>query len=197
MLQQRVCRDTAYLVENDFLDLPLDAVVIVLYGALHDALPGNLVDEGVYDRNIRIPRGLRLYLVVVNNYFRMKDLLVYALVKIIADGPDKHTLRQCRDFARRNQAVHLGVEGVADILPVYRHRLTLLQHLSEPLRKRLGGLADNLPGEDVADGIHHDRRLLVAVVAFELREVLKAEAYGNLVASGGGDQIVESLEIKL
>ena len=65
MLQQRVRRDTAYLVENDFFDLLLDAVVIVLYGTLHHALPGRFVDEGVYDRNLRIPRGLRLDLVVV------------------------------------------------------------------------------------------------------------------------------------
>ena len=110
MLQQRVRRDTAYLVENDFFDLLLDAVVIVLYGTLHHALPGRLVDEWVYDRNLSIPRGLRLDLVVVNHNFGMKDLLVYALVKIVADGPHKHTLRESRDFTRRNQAVHLGVE---------------------------------------------------------------------------------------
>lgn len=110
MLQQRVRRDTAYLIENDFLDLFLDTVVIVLYGALHHALPGCLVDEWVYDRNLRIPGGLRLDLVVVNHNFGMKDLLVYALVKIVADGTDKHTLRESRDFARRDQAVHLGIE---------------------------------------------------------------------------------------
>lgn len=110
VFQQRVRRDTAYLVENDFFDLLLDAVVIVLYGTLHHALSGRFVDEGVYDRNLRIPRGLRLDLVVVNHYLGMKDLLVYALVKIVADGTDKHTLRESRDFARRNQAVHLGIE---------------------------------------------------------------------------------------
>ena len=103
MLQQRVCRDTAYLVENDFFDLLLDAVVIVLYGTLHHALPGRFVDEGVYDRNLRIPRGLRLDLVVVNHNFGMKDLLVYALVKIVADGTDKHTLRQAGNLARRDE----------------------------------------------------------------------------------------------
>lgn len=168
VFQQRVRRDTAYLVENDFFDLLLDAVVIVLYGTLHHALPGRFVDEGVYDRNLRIPRGLRLDLVVVNHNFGMKDLLVYALVKIVADGTDKHTLRERRDFARRNQAVHLGIEGMAHILPVYRHRLSLLQYLPEPLRKRLGGLADDLPGEDIAHGVHHHRRFLVAIVAFEL-----------------------------
>ena len=133
MLQQRVRRDAAYLVENDFFDLLLDAVVIVLYGTLHHALPGRLVDEGVYDRNLRIPGGLRLDLVVVNHYLGMKDFLFNALIKIVADGSDKHALRERGDFTRRNQAVHLGVEGMADILPVYRHRLTLLQYLSEPL----------------------------------------------------------------
>lgn len=67
VFQQRVRRDTAYLVENDLFDLFLDTVVIVLDGALHHALPGCLVDEWVYDRNLRIPRGLRLDLVVVNH----------------------------------------------------------------------------------------------------------------------------------
>lgn len=197
MLQQRVGCDAFNLVENNFLDLPLDAIVIVLYGALHHTLPGCFVDEGVYDRDIRISCCLRLDLVVVNHDFRMKDLLFNALVKIVADCPDEHTLCKCRYFARRNKAVHLGVERVTDILPVYRHRLSLLQYLSEPLRECLGCFSDNLPGEDVADGIHHNRRLLVAIIAFKLREVLKAETYGNLVASRGSDEIVQTLEIKL
>ena len=87
MLQQRVGCDAFNLVEDDSLDLPLDAVVIVLYGALHHTLPGCFVDERVYDRNIRISCCLSLDLVVVNNDFRMKDLLFNALVKIVADCP--------------------------------------------------------------------------------------------------------------
>ena len=42
---------------------------------------------------------------------------------------------------------------------------------------------DHLPGEDVADGVHHHGGLLVAVVALELREVLKAQQGGNLIAT--------------
>ncbi len=40
----------------------------------------------------------------------MKNLLVDALVEVVGDSPDKHTLRQSRDFARRDEGVHLGVE---------------------------------------------------------------------------------------
>lgn len=127
----------------------------------------------------------------------MENLLGYALVDIIADSAHKHSLRQCRDFALRNQAVHLRVYGVAHIVAVDAHGLALLQHLSESFGKSLGGFANDLTGEDITDSVHHYCRFLVAVVAFELGEVLKAEADGNLVASRSGNEIVKSLEIKL
>ena len=40
-----------------------------------------------------------------------------------------------------------------------------------------------------------DLRLLVTVVACQLREVLEAEADGYLVASGGRNQVVNTTEI--
>ena len=56
-------------------------------------------------------------------------------------------------------------------------------------------LADNLPREDVAHGIHDDGSLLVSVVAFELREILKTQQYGDLVRAGCGDQVVQPFEV--
>ena len=134
---------------------------------------------------------LRLDFFGVHNNLGMENLLGYALVDIVADSAHKDSLRQCRDFTLRNQAVHLRVYGVAHIVTVDAHGLALLQYLSESFGKCLGGFANDLSGEDVADGIHHHGSLLVTIVAFELREILKAEADGNLVASSCGYKIVE------
>lgn len=84
---------------------------------------------------------------------------------------------------------------MADVLTAHRHRLPPLQHLSETLGKRLCSLTHDLSREDVADGVHHHGRLLIAIVAFELGEILKTETHRHLVASRGGDKIVEPLEI--
>ncbi len=84
-------------------------------------LPVALSMKGFMTGIFRISCCLSLDLVVVNDNLGMKNLLVDALVEIVGDSPDKHTLRQSRDLARRDKGVHLGVEGVAHILTVYRH----------------------------------------------------------------------------
>ena len=127
----------------------------------------------------------RLDLRAVNHYLGMKYLLDYALVDIVTDRADEHSLRESGNLARRNEAVHLRVERVAHILTVDGDRLTLLENLAEAFREGFGGFTHDLPGEDVADGVHYNRRLLVAVVALELREILKTQTHGNLVASCG------------
>ena len=67
--------------------------------------------------------------------------------------------------------------------------MVMLWRLCRILPKRsesvLAGLAHHLTGEDVAHRVHHYGGFLVAVIALELREVLKAEADRHLVAAGG------------
>ena len=53
----------------------------------------------------------------------------------------------------------------------------------------------HLTGEDIADGVHHDFGFFVAIVAHQLAEILKAQTDGNFVASGGGNQVIQSLKI--
>ncbi len=69
----------------------------------------------------------------------------------------------------------------------------------EPYRNALGEclrcFSDHLTGEDIADGVHHNRRLLVAIITFQLREVLKAEADSNLIASRRGIRLSSPLNI--
>ena len=61
--------------------------------------------------------------------------------------------------------------------------------------KCLCGLAYDLSAEYVPDRIHHDPRLFVPIVTHQLREILKAQQHGNLVASCSGNEIVKPLEI--
>ena len=61
--------------------------------------------------------------------------------------------------------------------------------------ERLGGFAHHLTGEDISDSIHHDFGFFIAIVAHQLAEILKAQTHGNLVASRGGDKVVQPLEI--
>ena len=72
--------------------------------------------------------------------------------------------------------------------------LAPLQNFAETLPKASWRLAHHLTGEDVAHRVHHYGGFLVAVIALELREVLKAEADRHLVAAGGGDKIVQTLK---
>ena len=125
----------------------------------------------------------------------MENLLLDALVEVVADRTHEHALREAGNLARRNERVHLCVDGGGDVLTVDGDRLPFLQHLAETLRKRLGGLAHHLPGEDVADGVHHHLCFLVAIVTHQLREILKAQTHRHLVAACRGDEVVQSLEI--
>ena len=52
-----------------------------------------------------------------------------------------------------------------------------------------------MSGENIADGIHHHRCFRLAVVTLQLGEVLKAETDSDLVASGRGDKVIETLEV--
>ena len=85
--------------------------------------------------------------------------------------------------------------GSGLVLAVDGDALPPLENLAETLGKGLGGLAHDLAGKDVADGVHDHGGLLVAVVTLELGEVLKTQQGGNLVASGGGNQVVQPLEV--
>ena len=73
--------------------------------------------------------------------------------------------------------------------------LSFLQDFAETLGERLRRFPDDLPGEDISDGIHHDFGLLVAVVAYQLGEILKSQKHGHLVASRRRNQVVQALEI--
>ena len=76
---------------------------------------------------------LSLYLVGVNDNLGMEDLLLDTLVEVVGNRTDKHTLGKSANLARRNETVHLGIDGCRDILPVDGNGLALLEHLTETL----------------------------------------------------------------
>ena len=125
----------------------------------------------------------------------MENLLFYTLVEVVGHRTDKHSLCKPGNLARRDKRVHLRVDGGGNVLPVDGDGLPLLQHLSEPFRERLGGFAHHLPGEDIADRVHHDFGFLVPVITYQLAEILKTQTHCNLVASRGGDKVVQPLEV--
>ena len=95
----------------------------------------------------------------------MENLLLDALVERVGYGADEHSLRQRGNFRGRNKRIHLGIDGGGLVVAVDGDALPFLQDLSETLGECLGRFADHLTGENIADGVHHDFGLLVAIVA--------------------------------
>lgn len=198
LLQQvrefRIVGYALQFIRNDLLHLRFDAIVIFLYLLLHPIV-SIFIGEVGNDGNFLVSGFLPLHLVGIHHNLRMENLLLDALVEGIRHGTDEHSLRQAGNFARRYQAIHLRVDGGGLVLPVDSDALPLLQHLTETLGKVLGGFAYHLPGENVADGVHHHLRLLVAIIAHQLAEILKAQKHGNLVASRCCYQVIQPFEI--
>ena len=132
MLQVLIVGNTLQLILDNLLDILLDLIVVVLYGLLHAVVAIRIL-EVVDDGNRLIMAFLLLYLVGVNDYLGMEDLLLYALGEVVGNRADKHTLGESANLARRNETVHLGIDGCRDILTVDGNRLALLEHLAETL----------------------------------------------------------------
>ena len=107
-------------------------VVIVQNSLLHAVVAIGIL-EVVDDGDRLIMAFLSLYLVGVNNNLGMEDLLLYALGEVVGNRADKHTLGESANLARRNETVHLGIDGRRYILSVDGNGLTLLEHLAETL----------------------------------------------------------------
>lgn len=132
VLQVLIVGDTLQLILDYLLDILLDLIVVVLYGLLHAVVAIRIL-EVVDDGDRQIMAFLSLYLVGVNDNLGMEDLLLYALVEVIGNRADKHTLGESANLAWRNETVHLGIDGCRDILTVDGNGLALLEHFSKTL----------------------------------------------------------------
>ena len=63
----------------------------------------------------------------------MEYLLLDTLVEVIGNRADKHSLGESANLARRNETVHLGIDGCRNILTVDGNRLALLEYFSKML----------------------------------------------------------------
>ena len=132
MLQVLIVGNTLQLILDNLLDILLDLIVVVLYGLLHAVVAIGIL-EVVDDGDRLIMAFLSLYLVGVNDNLGMEDLLLDTFVEVIGNRADKHSLGESANLARRNETVHLGVDGSGDILAVDGNGLALLEHFSKTL----------------------------------------------------------------
>ena len=194
MRQLRVCLDAPDLVGDNLPDLVLDAVVVGVDLLLHGVV-AVLVGEVDDLRYLHVAGGLPSDLLVIHDNLGMENLLLDALVEVVGYRPDEHALREVRNLARRNEAVHLGVDGDGGLVPVDGHVLPFLQDLAETLGQCLGGFGNYLTCKYIADGITDYSGLFVSVITLQLAEILKAEHDGYLVASGGGNQVIQPTHV--
>ena len=132
VFQILVSSDALQFVLDNLLDILLYLIVVVLNSLLHAVIAIGIL-EVVDDRDWLIMAFLSLYLVGVNDNLGMEDLLLYALGEVVGNRADKHSLGESANLARRNETVHLGIDGCRDILTVDGNRLALLEHLAETL----------------------------------------------------------------
>ena len=114
------------------LDILLYLIVVVLNSLLHAVVAIGIL-EIVNDRDRLIMAFLSLYFVGVNDYLGMEYLLLDTLVEVIGNRADKHSLGESANLARRNETVHLGIDGCRDILTIDGNGLALLEYLAETL----------------------------------------------------------------
>ena len=190
MRQLRISLDAPDFVSDNLPDLALDAVVVGVDLLLHGVV-AILVGEVDDLRYLHVAGGLPPDLLVIHYNLGMENLLLDALVEIVGYRTDEHTLREVGNLARRDKAVHLGVDGDGGLVPVDGHVLPFLQDLAETLGQCLGGFGNYLTCKYIADGITDYSGLFVSVITLQLAKILKAEHDGYLVASGGGNQVIQ------
>lgn len=194
MLQVVIACDALQFILHNLLHLFLDAPVVRLHRFLH-VVVAVLVREIGNDRNFLVGTFLPFDLFGIHHNLAVENLLLDALVEVVGHRTDKHTLRKTGNLARRDERVHLRVDGGGHVLPVDGDGLPLLEYLAETFRKALGRFPDYLPGENIADCILDHLRLFFTVVTGQLGKVLEAETDCHLVASCGGYQVIDTAKI--
>ena len=113
MLQVVIACDALQFILHNLLHLFLDAPVVRLH------LVGTFFP---------------FHLFGIHHNLAVENLLLDTLVEVVGHRTDKHTLRKTGNLARRDERVHLRVDGGGHVLPVDGDGLPFLQHLTEPFR---------------------------------------------------------------
>ena len=163
MRQRRIVLDAFQLVGDNPFHVGLDPIVVLLNLLFH-AVVALLVREIGNDGYGFVGFLFPLHLFGVHDDFAVENLLLDPLVERIGYGADEHPLRQRGNLRGRDERIHLRIDGCGLVVAVDGYALPPLQDLSETLGERFGRFAYHLTGEDVADGIHHDFGLFIAVI---------------------------------
>ena len=194
MLQIRVVLYTLLLIFDYPHHIRFYLGIVPVYLLLHDVVAvriPELVDDGYF----LVGFGFRRHLLIIDNNSGMEYFLVNLFPEVIRHTAHKRTLRQVGDFRCRNEGIHLRVDGGGSVLPVDGDGLPLLEYLAEAFRKVLRRFSHDLTAEDITHRILDNLRLFFTIVTGQLREVLEAETDRHLIASGGGDQVVDAAKI--
>ena len=108
--ESRIFADALQLSLHNVLYILFHLIIVELYGCFHLRLVRRVVLEIGNQRNRLIGGSLRCHFLGVHHNLGMKNLLVDANVEIVADRPNKHTLRQSGNLACRNKRIHLRVD---------------------------------------------------------------------------------------
>ena len=93
MTQSRIRHDALFLVADNLDGIVFDLLVVALDNRLHLTAVGSGILKIGKHRDWFVACRLRADLLAVDYYLGMKYLLGYTLVNVVADSPDKHTLR--------------------------------------------------------------------------------------------------------
>ena len=133
MRQRRIVLYALQFVGDNLPHVGFDPVVVLLYLLFHAVL-AVLVREIGNNGYRLVGFLLPLYFFSVHDNLSVENLLLDALVEVVGHRTDKHTLRKTGNLARRDERVHLRVDGGGHVLPVDGDGLPFLQHLTEPFR---------------------------------------------------------------
>ncbi len=131
----------------------------------------------------------------IHHNLSVEDFLLDALVEVVGDSSDKHALCKVRDFGSRDKTIELRGDGGRLVVAVDGHGLTLLKDFSEAFGEGLGCFTYDLTAKDISHGVLDNLTFLVAIVASELREVLKAQTDCHLVGASCGNEVVQATEV--
>ncbi len=125
MLQVVIACDALQFILHNLLHLFLDTPVVRLHRFFH-AVVAVLVREIGNDRNFLVGTFLPFDLFGIHHNLAVENLLLDALVEVVGHRTDKHTLRKTGNLARRDERVHLRVDGGGNVLPIDGYGLPFL-----------------------------------------------------------------------
>ena len=110
IFQVIIARDALQFLLHNLLHLFLDTPVVRLHRFFH-AVVAVLVREIGNDRNFLVGTFLPLHLLGIHHNLAVKNFLFDTFVEVVGHRTDKHSLRQTGNLARRNERIHLRVDG--------------------------------------------------------------------------------------